>query len=59
MFDITKLHHGPENRVSFIKLAGAFIILAHISPVLTVAAFVLVPFMIVYTYFFNKNEAGI
>lgn len=57
LFDITELlHHGPENLViSFIKLVGAFIILASISPMLTAAAFVLVPFMLIYAYFFNKK----
>jgi ATP-binding cassette subfamily B protein len=57
LFDITELlHHGPENLIiSFIKLIGAFVILICISPVLTLAAFALVPFMIVYAYFFNKK----
>ena len=57
LFDITELlHHGPENLIiSFIKLVGAFIILMNISPVLTLAAFCLVPFMIVYAYYFNRK----
>lgn len=57
LFDITELlHHGPENLVlSFIKIVGAFIILSTISPQLTLAAFVLIPFMICYAYFFNKK----
>lgn len=57
LFDITELlHHGPENLViSIIKIVGAFIILMNISPLLTLAAFILVPVMFVYAYFFNKK----
>ena len=55
LFDITELmHHGPENIViSIIKICGAFVIMMCISPVLTLAAFALVPVMFVYAYFFN------
>lgn len=57
LFDITELlHHGPENLViSFIKLIGAFIILITISPWLTLAAFILIPIMFVYAFYFNKK----
>lgn len=57
LFDITELlHHGPENLViSVIKIVGAFVILMMISPLLTLAAFVLIPVMFVYAYFFNKK----
>ena len=57
LFDITELlHHGPENLViSFIKLIGAFIILLMISPWLTLAAFILIPIMFVYAFYFNKK----
>lgn len=57
LFDITELlHHGPENLViSAIKIVGAFIILVSISPLLTVAAFALIPVMFVYAYIFNKK----
>ncbi|MBR3646537.1 MAG: ABC transporter ATP-binding protein, partial [Lachnospiraceae bacterium] len=57
LFEISELlHHGPENLViCFIKIIGAMVILTMISPVLTVAAFVLIPIMIVYAYFFNKR----
>jgi len=57
LFDITELlHHGPENlAISFIKIIGAFIILSRISMKLTVAAFILVPFMTVYAYLLNKK----
>lgn len=57
LFDITELlHHGPENLViSLIKIIGAFVILFWISPVLTAAAFALVPIMFVYAYYFNRK----
>ena len=57
LFDITELlHHGPENlTISFIKILGALAILISINAKLALAAFVLVPFMIVYAYFFNKK----
>ena len=57
LFDITELlHHGPENIViSVIKIAGAFIILFNISGYLTMAAFILVPLMLIDAYFFNKR----
>ena len=57
LFDITELlHHGPENIViSLIRIIGAFLIMINISPRLTMAAFVLVPVMLVYAYVFNKK----
>lgn len=57
LFDITELmHHGPENLViSLIKIFGAFAIMMCISPILTAAAFALVPVMFVYAYFFNRK----
>ncbi|MBO5372645.1 MAG: ABC transporter ATP-binding protein [Lachnospiraceae bacterium] len=57
LFDITELmHHGPENIViSIIKIFGAFAIMMWISPVLTVAAFALVPVMFVYAFVFNRK----
>lgn len=57
LFDITELlHHGPENLViSLIKIIGAFVILFRINPILTAAAFVLVPVMFVYAYYFNRK----
>ena len=50
LFDITELlHHGPENiAISFIKIIGALIILSSISGYLTIAAFILLPFMFIY-----------
>ena len=57
LFDITELlHHGPENlTISLIKIIGALVILMSINVKLALAAFVLVPFMVVYAYFFNKK----
>jgi len=57
LFEISELlHHGPENIVlSLIKIIGAFIILFGISKYLTLAAFILVPFMFLYVFFLNKR----
>ena len=57
LFDITELlHHGPENIIlSVLKLSGALIILTSIDPKLTVAAFVVLPFMFVYAFLLNKK----
>ena len=57
LFEITELlHHGPENlAISSIKIIGAFIILSSISGYLTLAAFILLPFMFTYAYFMNRR----
>lgn len=57
LFDITELlHHGPENvTISVIKIIGALAILLSINVRLALIAFILVPFMLVYAYFFNKK----
>ena len=57
LFEITELlHHGPENlAISSIKIIGAFIILSSISGYLTLAAFILLPFMFAYAYFMNRR----
>lgn len=57
LFEITELlHHGPENIIlSVLKLLGAFIILLNINPILTLAAFIVLPFMFTYAYFLNKK----
>lgn len=69
LFDISELfHHGPEDIViSIIKMIGSFSILLFINWKLALAAFALVPFMLVYAYYFNvkmkrvfvKNRARI
>lgn len=55
LFDISELmHHGPENLIlSIIKIVGAFVILMNISPILAVAAFAVLPIMIVYAFHLN------
>jgi ATP-binding cassette subfamily B protein len=57
LFEITELlHHGPENIViSLIKIIGAFIILAGISGYLTVAAFIMLPFMFIFAFVLNRR----
>ena len=57
LFDITELlHHGPEHvTISVIKIIGALAILLSINVRLALIAFLLVPFMLVYAYFFNKK----
>lgn len=57
LFEITELmHHGPENLIlSIVKIIGAFFILINISPILAAAAFIILPFMIVYAYYMNKR----
>ncbi len=57
LFEITELlHHGPENlAISFIKIIGAFVILMNISGYLTLAAFVLLPFMFAYAFWMNRK----
>lgn len=57
LFDITELlHHGPENLVlSLLKIIGALIILSDINGKLTLAAFVVLPFMIVFAIVLNRR----
>ncbi len=57
LLDITELlHHGPENiAISFIKIIGAFLILLSINAYLLVAAFALVPVMLVFAYVCNRR----
>lgn len=57
LFDITELlHHGPENiAISLIKIIGAFLILMSINRYLVIAAFALIPFMLIFAYIYNKK----
>lgn len=57
LFDITELmHHGPENIIlSVVKIAGAFVILIGINPMLALAAFIVLPFMFAFAYRLNKK----
>lgn len=60
LFEITELlHHGPENIIlSVLKIIGALMILTSVNPVLTLAAFAVLPFMFTYAYFLNKKMRG-
>ncbi|HIR28932.1 MAG TPA: ABC transporter ATP-binding protein, partial [Candidatus Choladousia intestinigallinarum] len=57
LFDISELlHHGPEDLViSIIKFLGAFIILMLVNVRLALAAFLFVPFLIIYAVVFNRK----
>lgn len=57
LFDITELlHHGPEDVViSIIKLVGAFVILININAPLTIIAFVFVPVMALFAWYYNRK----
>lgn len=57
LFDITELlHHGPEDVViSIIKLVGAFVILLNINVPLTLVAFVFVPVMALFAWYYNRK----
>lgn len=60
LFEITELlHHGPENIIlSVLKITGALIILTGINPVLTLAAFAVLPFMFTYAFILNRKMRG-
>ena len=57
LFDITELlHHGPENiAISMIKIIGAFVILLSVNVYLVIAAFALIPVMLVFAYYCNRK----
>lgn len=57
LFSLTELyHHGPEDIViSFIKIIGAFVILMTIHVPLTLIVFGMIPFMIVFSVYYNKQ----
>lgn len=49
-------HHGPEDYVIYlVKFIGAFVILLNINVKLTLAVFLFLPFMAVYSFYFNKK----
>jgi ATP-binding cassette subfamily B protein len=49
-------HHGPEDLViSLLKFVGAFIILININVQLTLIAFLFLPIMAVYAFYFNNK----
>ena len=57
LFDISELfHHGPEDVViSIIKLAGSLVILMSINVKLALAAFAIIPLMVIYAIYYNKK----
>jgi len=57
LFSLTELyHHGPEDIViSFIKIIGAFVILITIHIPLTLIVFGMIPFMIAFSIYYNKQ----
>lgn len=57
LFEISELlHHGPENVIlSVLKIIGALVILISINGYLAAAAFVILPFMFVFAFFFNRK----
>jgi len=49
-------HHGPEDYVIYlVKFIGAFVILININVQLTLAVFIFLPIMAVYSLYFNKR----
>jgi ATP-binding cassette, subfamily B, bacterial len=49
-------HHGPEDYAIYtVKFIGAFLILLHIDSRLTVAVFLSLPVLVVFTLYFNKR----
>lgn len=48
-------HHGPEDYMKYlVRFIGAFFILFHINAPLTIAVFCFLPFLGVFTLYFNK-----
>ncbi|MCR5754393.1 MAG: ABC transporter ATP-binding protein/permease, partial [Acetatifactor sp.] len=57
LFDITELlHHGPENIIlSLLKITGALIILININGWLSLAAFIIIPFLFAFAFKLNRK----
>lgn len=57
LFSLTELyHHGPEDIViSIIKIVGAFIILLTVNVPLTLIVFSIIPFMVIFAIYYNKQ----
>lgn len=57
LFEITELlHHGPENIIlSLLKIIGALVILFQINGWLTLAAFIVLPFMFLFAFVLNRK----
>jgi len=60
LFSLAELyHHGPEDYVIYlVKFIGAFVILLTINVNLTLAVFLFLPFMVIFSLFFNKRLHG-
>lgn len=49
-------HHGPEDYLIYlVKFVGAFVILININVKLTLAVFLILPFLIAFSFYFNKR----
>lgn len=61
LFDISELaHHGPEEVfISAIKILGSFFILLSINVKLTLIIFAFIPFMIVFSIFYNSKMRSV
>lgn len=61
LFDISELaHHGPEEVfISVIKILGSFFILLSIDVKLTLITFAFIPFMLVFSIFYNKKMRSV
>jgi len=57
LFSLAELyHHGPEDYVIYsLKFIGAFVILMNINAQLTLAVFIFLPIMAIYSIYFNKR----
>lgn len=57
LFSLTELyHHGPEDIIiSLIKIIGAFLILLTVNVPLTLIVFAILPFMVAFSIYYNKQ----
>jgi ATP-binding cassette, subfamily B, bacterial len=57
LFSLAELyHHGPEDYLIYsVKFLGAFVILLTINPQLTLAVFVFLPILAVFSLYFNRR----
>jgi len=57
LFDVTELaHHGPEDvLISVVKIIGSFIILSGTNLILTLMIFAILPFMVLFSVYYNKK----
>ena len=57
LFSLAELyHHGPEDYViNLVKFIGAFVILISINLQLTLAVFIFLPIMVIFSFYLNKR----